>query len=176
MARWSTGTSSWVLPMRYSVWGGRRTPSRKAPKSISPVSAPRTEKTSATAGRLSCRTEKNCSQAARRPARKGRANNNGLLPAQVRKIPVVLHAPVFHQLIAGFHARQNTRVLNRLRVRLGILPGDVVSQMLRVDEVNVFGHVQRVAGTMLDGIDPGLPVEADRVDHQSVSLVPSDRV
>ena len=85
------------------------------------------------------------------------------------KVPIILHAPILHQLVAGLHSREGSGVLDGLRVCLGIFPSNLVRQMLRVYELNPLDYVKSVAGRMLDGVDPGFSIEANRIDYERVA-------
>src|SRR5689334_21729808 len=92
----------------------------------------------------------------------------------VEQCPVILHAPVFHQFVAGFHSCEDSAVLDGLGVDFRILPGHLVAEMLRVDVADAFDDVQRVARWMFGRVDVRLSVERDGIDDERVAFPLAD--
>src|SRR5579864_9391992 len=63
-----------------------------------------------------------------------------------------------------------------LRISLGIINGDIHAQLIVLRTRDALYDVQLVGVWKAGAVDPGLVVEADRVDHQRISFPPADRV
>jgi len=94
----------------------------------------------------------------------------------LREVPVVFFAGILDELGPGFHESEYAGVLPWLRDGFRVLDGDFHSKPLCINSLNSLNHVHSVGMLMAYCVEARLPVKPDGVDHESVSIPPSDGV
>src|SRR5215510_7726355 len=89
---------------------------------------------------------------------------------------VVLRADVFHELDILSHAARGELQWHRLRVRAGIVKGEVVNERPEVGARESLDGVELLRVRCPAAVEPELVVVADRVDDQRVAFPTTDGV
>src|SRR6185503_4629902 len=89
---------------------------------------------------------------------------------------VVLRADVFHEFDILSHAARGELQLHRLRVRAGIVDGEVVDQRAEIGPREPLDRVELLRVWRTAAVEPELVVVADGIDDQRVAFPATDRV
>src|SRR5688572_25284456 len=99
-----------------------------------------------------------------------------LFHAAREPVLIVLLADVFDHLVARLRVSRLERHGKRTRKGTWIVDRHFLHEIAGVDPCPPLDRVQSIGLRRAAAIVPALPVEADRIDHERVLLVPSNRV